>query len=267
MKSGNLSRADNDSHWSVFWASFAVVLVTWGLVPMQAGIFAVRTITRTSNMTFTVSTAAMPYDKQATSLTFRYMQSTYGIASLNETLPAYMTHNYTLAPFEPFDSLSSGLDGQGNYTAPTTMYQLDLKCEDASRRGQKLNSSEILIYKSSNGCNCTTGLDGNVTVGDSAYQSKLLAVREYTGRYVGYHNGGWADWYLSSDCPKAANTTFFAAFEKSKVGKPQTHFPLFDLLRRRERKIPLKMSPLYSANLSTGDRRFLLPSTDLPRNL
>jgi hypothetical protein len=120
------SRADNDRHWPVFWASFAVVLVTWGLVPTQAGIFSVRAVTRTTNTTFAVSTSSMPFEKQATSLTFRYMQSTYGIAALNETLPPYMTRNYTLAPFEPSVSTHDDITGQGTYTAPTTMHRTKL---------------------------------------------------------------------------------------------------------------------------------------------
>jgi hypothetical protein len=205
-------------HWPVFWASFAVVLVTWGLVPTQAGIFSVKTVTRTTNMTFAVSTSTMPFEKQATSLTYRYLQSTYGIAALNETLPAYMTREYMLAPFQPSNSTPGSIDGPGNHTAPTTMYQMTLTCEDVSRRGKVLNRSEILIYNSSNGCNCTTGLDGNLTAGQFSDQTRILDVKEYNGRYVGFHNGGMADWYLSPDCPSTANTTFFAAFEKSKVG-------------------------------------------------
>jgi len=59
----------------VFWASLAVVLVTWGLVPTQAGIFTVRSVTRTANMAFAVSTSSMPFEEQAMGLTMRYAQS------------------------------------------------------------------------------------------------------------------------------------------------------------------------------------------------
>jgi hypothetical protein len=200
----------------VFWASFAVVLVTWGLVPTQAGIFSVRAVTRTTNTTFAVSTSSMPFEKQATSLTFRYMQSTYGIAALNETLPPYMTRNYTLAPFEPSVSTHDDITGQGTYTAPTTMYQLDLTCEDASHKAD--NSREI-FFASSSGCNASVslGLNGNETIADNAFQSDVLSVKKYIGKYVGYHNGGFADYYLSTYCPATANNTFLAAFTKSKV--------------------------------------------------
>jgi hypothetical protein len=37
--------------------------------------------------------------------------------------------------------------------------------------------------------------------------------------YVGYHSGGFADYYLSDSCPESANSTFYAAFAKSKLRK------------------------------------------------
>jgi hypothetical protein len=215
-----LHAADTDRHWPVFWAALAVVLVTWGLVPTQAGIFSVRTVSRTSNMTFAVSSYSMPFDKQATSLTLRWAQSTYGIAALNETLPRYMTRNYTLAPFEPSSTTGESFEGQGNYTAPTIMYTLDLSCEDVSHKSDPNfnTSSQIMFYNSTTGCHVSTGLDGNLTMSQGAERSSVLAVKEYTGRYVGYHNGGSADYYLSPDCPKTANSTFYAAIQKNKVG-------------------------------------------------
>jgi hypothetical protein len=204
----------------VFWASLAVVLVTWGLVPTQAGIFSVQTVTRSTNRTFAISTSLMPFEKQATSLTMRFMQSTYGIAQLNETLPPYMTRNFTLAPFEPVNSTNDNLEGYGTYTGPTTLYQINLTCEDASHKANKTENSQLIAYKSSTGCKAINGLTGNLTRGDGGPAGALLTVRDYIGRYIGYHNGGYADYYLSPYCPKTANTTFYAAIEKSKVRQP-----------------------------------------------
>jgi hypothetical protein len=211
------NRADNDRHWPVFWASFAVVLVTWGLVPTQAGIFSIQTVTRSTNRTFAVSTYSMPFEKQATSLSFRYAQSTYGIAALNETLPPYMTRSYILAPFKPSDTTRNIFDSRGNYTAPTTMYRLDLTCEEASKEVDKFGT---ISYSSSNGCSTVQGLDGNSTLGYSQTHipSTIYAVREYVGSYIGYHRGAYASKYLIGPlCPETANTTFYAAFGKSKV--------------------------------------------------
>ncbi|KAF1918845.1 hypothetical protein BDU57DRAFT_511601 [Ampelomyces quisqualis] len=206
-------KAFRDRHWPVFWASFAVVLVTWGLVPTQAGIFSVETVTRTTNMTFAVSTSAIPYEKQAKELDVRYAQSVYGIVAANETLPPYMTRNYTLVPFKPRADDGSASE-RGTYTAPTIMYTLDLECEDVSH---KSDNSTSIVYKSKGGCNVDLGLDGNLTMGHKASKSEWSSIKQYTGMYIGYHNGGLADYYLSPLCPKSENTTFYAAFAKSKA--------------------------------------------------
>lgn len=190
-----------------------MVLVTWGLVPVQAGIFSVKTVTRTSEMTFAVSTSFMGADEQGKNLSMEYAQSTYGIVALNETLPPYMTRSYTLAPFTPQYEQEDN-STQGAYTAPTTMYTLDLECENASH---KADGTANTLYQSKNGCNATLGLTGNLTIGDYSDTSQVLAIKNYTGQYIGYHNGGEADYYLSSDCPKTENRTFFASFARSKV--------------------------------------------------
>jgi hypothetical protein len=213
--------ANHERHWPVFWASFAVVLVTWGVVPIQAGIFSVRTVTRTTNTTFSISTSIIPFDQQATTLTFRYTQSAYGIAALNETLPPYMARNYTLAPFKASLELDN-ISKQGTLTAPTTMYSLDLYCEDASRKGD--DKTVPIAYVNKNGCNVTGIPTGNDTVGNNkvdmynrVVDMGLLNPKQYSGIYIGYHNGGFADWYLSGFCPTTANTTFFAALQRNKV--------------------------------------------------
>ena len=205
------------SHWPVFWASFAVVLVTWGLVPTQAGIFSVRTVTRTTNATFDVSTFNIPVGDQASSLTFRYAQSTYGIVTLNETLPPFMARNYTLSPFKASNGVDEVAQGQGNWTAETTMYFLELYCEDTSHKAD--NSNERPVYISNNGCNFTQGPTGNQSVGeDIGSGSGALEVKQYAGQYVGYWNHqGFAQFSLDAYCPSSTNRTFFASFSKTKV--------------------------------------------------
>ncbi|KAF1847953.1 uncharacterized protein K460DRAFT_363968 [Cucurbitaria berberidis CBS 394.84] len=214
-------KACKDRHWPVFCASFAVLLVTWGLVPTQAGIFSVQTITRTTNATFSVSTSNMPVAEQASRLSFRYAQSTYGIVTLNETLPPFMARNYTLAPFKITNDSSQTAQGYGNWTAETTMYFLELYCENVSHQASSSNASPI--YLSSNGCNFTAGLTGNLTVGEGSDDGQALAIRQYTGQYIGYWNPqGFADYSLDKSCPKTANQTFFAAFSKSKNKEEDT---------------------------------------------
>jgi len=193
------------------------VLVTWGLVPTQAGIFSIKVVVRTTNITFTTSTSSLPFENQASGLTFRYMQSAYGIVALNETLPGYMTRNYALAPFRPRDDQVM-LSGRGNHTAPTTMYKLDLHCEKATEDGDVATSG---YFTSSLGCRWSGGgVNGNITMDDPLGQKvDHRGIRQYIGMYVGYHNGGFADYYMSGGCPdiEPKNSTFYLAFTKTKV--------------------------------------------------
>jgi hypothetical protein len=160
----------------------------------------------------------MPFEKQATSLSYGYMQSVYGIAVLNETLPQYMTRKYTLAPFEPSNSTINDFVGRGNYTARTTMYNLDLSCEDVSRISQPtLKLPRWIYYNSTSGCSYTRGLNGNETLGEGSEFGPLNAVKRYMGAYAGFYPGGGESWSLEGYCPETANSTFYAAIAKSKV--------------------------------------------------
>lgn len=202
----------------MFWASFAVVLVTGGLVPSQAGIFSVESISRDFERPFLLSTSFISAENQATKLTLRYAQSTYGIVSLNETLPPYMARNYTLTPFKPIDT--SHLDGsQGTWAAPTTMYSVDLYCEATPALRDPRPKVKTVLYKSNGGCNVTLGLTGNVTKGFNSNKlySPLLVAKDYMAMYIGYYNEGNADFSLKGNCPTEQNHTFYAAFSANKL--------------------------------------------------
>jgi len=128
-----------------------------------------------------------------------------------------MARNYTLAPFKPRNG-QPGLLGEGTFTAPTTMYTLDLWCEKAKEEPQGDGRKPMKV--ASNGCRFDLGPDGNDTIGTGLWGSSsddVSVVKEYSGMYVGYHNAGFADYYLEGGCPKSENTTFYAAFTKSKV--------------------------------------------------
>src|SRR5690242_14424916 len=154
----------------------------------------------------------MPAERQMAGLSMRYAQSTYGIATLNETLPPYMARNFTLAPFEPsgpdFDTDGS----QGTWSGETIMYSLDLYCSPSSATQDPFGG---VLYTSSGGCNVTLGLTGNVTEGHG--NAPLLRIKQYMGMHIGYWNyNGYADYYLQGHCPPERNATFYAAFTRTK---------------------------------------------------
>jgi hypothetical protein len=115
------------SHWLTFWASLATVITTFGIVPLQAGIFFVAKITPTYEQDFLVSTKFIPASAQADALTLGFAQSVYGILIFNDTLPPFMTHTYTLAPFTALESSARSGTWSGTWTADTTLYTMDLQ--------------------------------------------------------------------------------------------------------------------------------------------
>jgi hypothetical protein len=211
-------KAARDRHWPVFWASLAVVLVTMGLVPTQAGIFSTQTITQNITLPFDQSTAFVAAGDQASNLTLQFAQSTYAIAALNETLTQYMARNYTLAPIRPKPRPSNTSTPHGNWSAPTTMYSVDLYCEPAVL--STTPERDGIIANSTNGCSFNLGLDGNITVGDNkAWPGRtVLNNKEFTAMYVGYWNPlGFADYSLDRYCPTTSNSTFYAAIGRNKA--------------------------------------------------
>ncbi|KAF2705868.1 hypothetical protein K504DRAFT_459953 [Pleomassaria siparia CBS 279.74] len=210
-------------HWPVFFASFSVVIVSWGIVPVQSGIFSTTTVTRTFPSRFEVSTNFIPASQQEERITTRYAQSAYGIVMLNETLSPYTTRDYILAPFRSLDAESQRI---GNWTAPTTLYSLDMQCEEATAT-VKVDSpqSTVTVYNSTSGCSFELPPLGNQTVGLPPPLLHLLPnasagiwnTKEFSAVYVGYSGAnGFADYYLDYSCPKAANHTFLAVFARNK---------------------------------------------------
>jgi hypothetical protein len=203
------------SHWPVFWASTAVVLITWGIVPTQAGIFSTEKIIRTFPSDFAVSTDFVPSSEQEDKVTMRYTHRTYAVVMLNETLPPYSTRNYTLAPFKSLDPSSQN---DGIWTAPTTLYSLDMQCEEASQN----ISGRSITYTSKTGCWYQAPGVGNQTIGswpqgfDTRVPPGYNAVKEFSARYIGYWGQMWADYYLEGFCPETANRTFLASFTRNK---------------------------------------------------
>ena len=100
----------------------------FGIVPLQAGIFSVKQIIQTYPETFAISNKFLPSSMQGSGLGLRYAQSAYGILELNETLPSFMSQNYTLAPFTAKVSRASSGEFD-TWTADTTLYSVDMQCK------------------------------------------------------------------------------------------------------------------------------------------
>jgi hypothetical protein len=176
-------------HWLVFWASLATVLTTFGIVPAQASIFSTGKVDQVHPQDFVVSQKYIHSSEQERDLTISYARSAYGILGLNDTLPAYMTTEYTLAPFT-----ASGLAGQpkGTWTANTTLYSLDLYCEEGRSGIDAV--FKLPAHLSSNGCSVVDDDFNNQTIGalplsDSGVRGNPhFRIKTFSAIYLGRHN-------------------------------------------------------------------------------
>lgn len=200
------------------------MFLTWGLVPLQAGIFAVETIHLTSSMPFLSSTEYVPANKQEDVISSRYIHSAHGIIWLNETLPPYMSRDYALAPFVLADKELENVGKNQTWTAKTTLYSLDMGCEIPEVKfGPEIirwNGSTPVPtgefdsdYTSTNGCKFPTSwykVFSNATIGpNSGIQDQVVFnVKEFSSAYIGYYPTDFSDFYLQGPCPKTANHTW-----------------------------------------------------------
>ncbi|KAF2133280.1 hypothetical protein P153DRAFT_331890 [Dothidotthia symphoricarpi CBS 119687] len=221
-------------HWLVFWASLATFLTTFGIVPLQAGIFANENVTRTFAQTFAVSERFIHSTLQESTLTLSYTHSAYGILNLNETLPPFMTRNYTLAPFTT-STPSSPADDSGTWKANTTLYSMDLECEDVNTvvvtKMSELEdyTSPMTRFNNSVGCSILLGDFNNDTIGSiiDTKSNQLIPLsddvryRTFSSFFAGYFVGdrlSTEEIGYSLGRP-ACNGSFFASFVRNKLSE------------------------------------------------
>jgi hypothetical protein len=219
-------------HWAVFWASTSIMFVTWGVVPIQAGIFSSETIRLSSNASFMQTTGFIPASQQSEKVNQRYIHSAHGIIWLNESLPPYMTRDYTLTPFQPQEADQGLSENHQTWTSATTLYSLDMNCETPGVKvqdEQQMSSGfefapttvQTAQWTSSNGCGFPQSYYtpiGNETIGPNPYMNNMSVynIKDYGSIYIGHYRTEWADYYLDTYCPPTANHTFMAWFTKNK---------------------------------------------------
>lgn len=190
-------------HWLVFWASCATITTTFGVVPLQAGIFSTKSISRTFPQDFNVSGNFIPASQQQAQLTLAFASSVYGILELNETLPGFMTRDYVLRPFN--------MDGEseaGSWSTQTIKYDLDLVC-----KGVEPTSTEK-----------SNDLQNSRIIGFSPSGNPALQNRRYSGNYAGYFPAADRDWFEGKQPARARDGDsegFDASFGENRASEKE----------------------------------------------
>lgn len=200
-------------HWPVFVASTTLLLVSWGMIPLQATIFATDTVTKSSESQMLVSNKHLTLSEQQSELTVNCTYSAFNIAFLNERLPPYMSRDAALVPFQP-QRMQREQDNE-TWTTNTTLYIVDVECEAP-------------VTKSINGTAFYTGWTGcSIPIlgwgPPDNYTSIYNDSKEYVGFYAGNGDNStdiaeWADYYTSQYCPANASHVFFVALAHAQAG-------------------------------------------------
>jgi hypothetical protein len=196
-------------------------------VPLQAAIFSMGKATHTYPQVFAISEKFIHSSQQKELTGIGYAQSAYGILNLNDTQQPFTTLNYTLAPFTALELVE---ELNSTWTVNTTLYSLDVLCEEPLRYLGKFGPA----YNNSAGCTVEMGTFGTEIVGTlNNYTPTDLALLLGTKRFSTflsvYHGNGidhlnqWPElaWgALEDSCPQTGNRTFFAAFVQNRA-KPE----------------------------------------------
>lgn len=167
---------------------------------------------------------------QESDLDLNYAHSAYGILKLNETMPGFMTNNYTLAPFH---STSDSFSDSSTWTTNTTLYSMELRCEDLETSiTTKMNDVEdyhepMTRFNNSAGCSRLIGNFNNVTTGESIDTTGAgfpinnnMQYRTFNSFFAGYLNPKrtfWGQDVFGLELNSAAcNSTMLASFVRNR---------------------------------------------------
>jgi hypothetical protein len=229
-------------HWAVLVGSLATVLTSWGLTPVQAGIFATSTVNVTNNVSMMRSTTYLAVSQQASSLSAQSAYSVANILWLNETLPPYMNREFIVTPFGLLDKTEKpSASITESWTSTSVRYGVNITCEEPMKwRNQILNETYL---NSTWGCSIPIVQPG-LGFNDS---------EPYSGAYIGWSDtDGSADYSLSSGyCPSNESHSFLIQWAKVLVSADTYRNMLVD-----ERELNLNVtrqwcrSVYYSQNIS-----------------
>ncbi len=191
-------------HWAVVFAGVSTMLIFWGVTPLVSSIFARSTVTVQHLATATTTAALLPLPDQRLAMNTGFMMTAYGIVWLGQVMPAFVTPQGFIEPFQ-LDLKQDTRLLNATWTAQTKLYGTSLNCNAAKIR----NGSSGFTW--SNGKDCTT---------DAGYGPvESFAGSQFGCLYIGYDLDQRADYSLSGmGCPSATNKHLFLAMWGQNLG-------------------------------------------------
>ncbi|KAI9874731.1 MAG: hypothetical protein M1830_009346 [Pleopsidium flavum] len=188
--------------WAVVCAGTIIVVVFWAVTPLQSGIFASSSISRSTAVPMAISRSISPVSEQADTMDGGFLNTAYGILWLGQRLPPFTTREFALAPFE---ARTSSVETEQNVTwsSSTVQYGTDLSCHPAVVT--KDPESTFLTFDDGKGC--VASQIALMEVGDGS--------KEFSAYYIGYANDDHVDYSLEgSGCPRNSSHDFLAIWKR-----------------------------------------------------
>lgn len=172
-----------------------MVLVGWGLTPLQNGIFSSGVIAVPSMISLRTTNSFLPLNEQSAQLGVNILNTAYSLLWLGQDMPPFTTLNYTLAPFEASQMVNVTSSNQ-TLSSETVLYGTDLTCRPPS---QVLITKTLgLTFDDGQGCVAQDLLP--ISDGDGAFLGRFAAY------YIGYYDNANVDWDLQlAGCPIQAS--------------------------------------------------------------
>lgn len=110
----------------------------------SVSIFTTGTVSLTKHSQMVATGSVLPIGSQAGALNANFMNTAYGVAWLDQKLPAYSTADFILRPYAPVNSDPSALSTE-TWTSSTIAYGTKLTCEPANMSSNNVMSRTRLI--------------------------------------------------------------------------------------------------------------------------
>ncbi|TAQ88659.1 hypothetical protein B7494_g3002 [Chlorociboria aeruginascens] len=215
-------------HWAVFFASTIMLMIFWVITPLQSAIFNTGTVTRSIPTIMGTSASLIPLEMQYSKLNANFLDTAYGIAWLNQSLPPFTTSKSVVLPFKPLPGTGRASSTE-SWSATSQVFSTTLNCTPA------IVTQGNLGFTIDSGRGCIL----------PEFSFNWMANGEYMLAYIGYYNNPQVDYNLASpNCSIEHANNFLAIFTTQE--SPNNLTALFCVPAYHIQEIPVR------ANASDG---------------
>lgn len=185
-------------HWPVFCAGTALVLIFWGITPLQSAIFGERPVILTSNITVNAPSVLAPVEDQAVEFTPLILNQAYAISWFGQEFPHFTTDDYALLPVFPQHDAEPAPNK--SWTAETTKLSTELDCWPANIT----KTADWRVNNVDNGRGCSYEVQFFQSPPRANDTSSIVL-------YIGYGDDATLDYHLGNpNCSSKASNQFLA---------------------------------------------------------